>query len=90
MTNTTLTKRDKNLKDRQELGLLFVSIDISKNRLKRIEMKIQDSKAETERLKKIFKTETKKLKKYQNDYKNKSELFRENYGKFRQLRLLIK
>ena len=90
MTNTTLTKHDKALKDRQELGLLFVSIDVSKNRLERIEMKIQDSKAETKRLKKIFKTETKKLKKYQNDYKNKSELFRENYGKFRQLRLLIK
>ena len=90
MTNITLTKADKNLKDRQELGLLFVSIDVSKNRLERIEMKIQDSKAETKRLKKIFKTETKKLKKYQNDYKNKSELFRENYGKFRQLRLLIK
>ena len=90
MTNTTLTERDKNLKDRQELGLLFVSIDVSKSRLERIEMKIQDSKAETKRLKKIFKTETKKLKKYQNDYKNKSELFRENYGKFRQLRLLIK
>ena len=90
MTNTTLTEPDKTLKDRQELGLLFVSIDVSKSRLERIEMKIQDSKAETKRLKKIFKTETKKLKKYQNDYKNKSELFRENYGKFRQLRLLIK
>ena len=90
MTNITLTERDKNLKDRQELGLLFVSIDVSKNRLERIEMKIEDSKAETKRLKKIFKTETKKLKKYQNDYKDKSELFRENYGKFRQLRLLIK
>ena len=90
MTNTTLTERDKNLKDRQELGLLFISIDVSKNKLERIKMKIQDSKAETKRLKKIFKTETKKLKKYQNDYKNKSELFRENYGKFRQLRLLIK
>ena len=90
MTNITLTEPDKNLKDRQELGLLFVSIDVSKNRLERIEMKIQNSKAETKRLKKIFKTETKKLKKYQNDYKNKSELFRENYGKFRQLRLLIK
>ena len=87
MTNTTLTKPDKKLKDRQELGLLFVSIDVSKNRLERIEMKIQDSKAETKRLKKIFKKETKKLKKYQNDYKNKSELFRENYGKFRQLKL---
>ena len=90
MTNITLTEPDKNLKDRRELGLLFVSIDVSKNRLQRIEMKIQDSKAETKRLKKIFKKETKKLKKYQNDYKNKSELFRENYGKFRQLRLLIK
>jgi len=90
MTNITLTERDKNLKDRQELGLLFVSIDVSKSRLERIEMKIQDSKAETKRLKKIFKKETKKLKKYQNDYKNKSELFRENYGKFRQLKLLIK
>ena len=90
MTNTTLTERDKTLKDRQELGLLFVSIDVSKNRLERIEMKIQDSKAETKRLKKIFKAETKKLKKYQNDYKNKSELFREKYGKFRQLKLLIK
>jgi multidrug resistance efflux pump len=86
----TLTKPDKTLEDRRELGLLFVSIDVSKNRLERIEMKIQNSKAETKRLKKIFKTETKKLKKYQNDYKNKSELFRENYGKFRQLRLLIK
>ena len=90
MTNIKLTEPDKKLKDRQELGLLFVSIDVSKSRLERIEMKIQDSKAETKRLKKIFKAETKKLKKYQNDYKNKSELFREKYGKFRQLKLLIK
>ena len=85
-----ITKDDKQREDRLELGNLFVSIDVKKNRLERIEMKIQNSKAETKRLKKIFKTETKKLKKYQNDYKNKSELFRENYGKFRQLRLLIK
>ncbi len=55
MTNTTLTEPDKTLKDRQELGLLFVSIDVSKNRLERIEMKIQDSKAETKRLKKFLK-----------------------------------
>ena len=85
-----ITKDDKRREDSLVLGHLFVSIDVSKNRLERIEMKIQDSKAETKRLKKIFKAETKKLKKYQNDYKNKSELFRENYGKFRQLRLLIK
>ena len=85
-----ITKDDKRREDRLVLGHLFVSIDVSKNRLERLEMKIQNSKAETKRLKKIFKTETKKLKKYQNDYKNKSELFRENYGKFRQLRLLIK
>ena len=88
MTNTTLTKPDKKLEDRRELGLLFISIDVSKNKLERIEIKIQNSEAETKRLKKIFKEETKKLKKYQNDYKNKSELFRENYGKFRQLKLI--
>ena len=90
MTNTTLTKPDKKIKERRELGLLYISIDVSKNKLDRIEIKIQNSEAETKRLKKIFKQETKKLKKYQNDYKDKSELFRENYGKFRQLRLLIK
>ena len=88
MTNITLTKADKNLKDRQELGLLYISIDVSKNKLERIEIKIQNSEAETKRLKKIFKQETKKLKKYQDDYKDKSELFRENYGKFRQLKLI--
>ena len=88
MTNTTLTKPDKKLEDRRELGLLFISIDVSKNKLERIGIKIQNSEAETKRLKKIFKQETKKLKKYQNDYKNKSELFRENYGKFRQLKLI--
>ena len=88
MTNTTLTKPDKKIKERRELGLLFISIDVSKNKLERIEIKIQNSEAETKRLKKIFKQETKKLKKYQNDYKNKSELFRENYGKFRQLKII--
>ena len=88
MTNTTLTKPDKKIKERRELGLLYISIDVSKNKLERIETKIQNSKAETERLKKIFKAETKKLKKYQNDYKDKSELFIENYGKFRQLKLI--
>ena len=51
----TLTKPDKTLEDRRELGLLFVSIDVSKNRLERIEMKIQNSKAETKRLKKFLK-----------------------------------
>ena len=88
MTNTTLTKPDKKIEERRELGLLYISIDVSKNKLERIKIKIQNSKAETERLKKIFKSETKKLKKYQNDYKDKSELFRENYGKFRQLKLI--
>jgi len=83
-----ITKDDKQREDRLELGRLFVSIDVSKNRLERIKMKIQNSKAETKRLKKIFKTETKKLKKYQNENKIKSELFRENYGKFRQLKLI--
>ena len=90
MTNTTLTKPDKKLEDQRKLGLLYISIDVSKNKLERIEIKIQNSEAETKRLKKIFKEETKKLKKYQNDYKDKRELFRENYGKFRQLKLLIK
>ena len=88
MTNTTLTKPDKKIKERRELGLLYISIDVSKNKLERIKIKIQNSKAETERLKKIFKAETKKLKKYQNDYKDKSELFIENYGKFRQLKII--
>ena len=88
MTNITLTKPDKKLEDRRELGLLYISIDVSKNKLERIEIKIQNSEAETKRLKKIFKEETKKLKKYQNDFKYKSELFRENYGKFRQLKLI--
>ena len=88
MTNTTLTKPDKKLEDSRELGLLYISMDVSKNKLERIEIKIQNSEAETERLKKIFKEETKKLKKYQNDYKDKRELFRENYGKFRQLKLI--
>ena len=88
MTNTTLTKPDKKLEDGRELGLLYISMDVSKNKLERIEIKIQNSEAETKRLKKIFKEETKKLKKYQNDFKNKRELFRENYGKFRQLKLI--
>ena len=88
MTNTTLTKPDKKLEDRRELGLLYISMDVSKNKLERIEIKIQNSEAETKRLKKIFKEETKKLKKYQNDFKDKRELFRENYGKFRQLKLI--
>ena len=88
MTNTTLTKPDKKLEDGRELGLLYISMDVSKNKLERIEIKIQNSEAETKRLKKIFKEETKKLKKYQNDFKDKRELFRENYGKFRQLKLI--
>ena len=88
MTNNTLTKPDKKLEDGRELGLLYISMDVSKNKLERIEIKIQNSEAETKRLKKIFKEETKKLKKYQNDFKDKRELFRENYGKFRQLKLI--
>ena len=88
MIGYKITKDAKHREDRLELGRLFVSIDVSKNRLERIKMKIQNSKAETKRLKKIFKTETKKLKKYQNENKIKSELFRENYGKFRQLKLI--
>ena len=74
MTNTTLTKPDKKLEDRRELGLLYISMDVSKNKLERIKIKIQNSEAETKRLKKIFKEETKKLKKYQNDYKDKSRI----------------
>ena len=61
MTNITLTEPDKKLKDRQELGLLFVSIDVSKNRLERIEMKIQDSKAETKRYQDLISAQTERL-----------------------------
>ena len=52
MTNTTLTKPDKKIKERRELGLLYISIDVSKNKLERIETKrYQDLiSAQTERL----------------------------------------
>ena len=83
-----ITKDDKKREDRLELSRLWCDVDISKQKLESIKIDLQKSKAETKRLKKIFKTETKKLKKYQNDYKDKSELFRENYGKFRQLKLI--
>ena len=88
MTNVTLTKPDKKLEDGRELGLLYISMDVSKNKLERIEIKIQNSEAETKRLKKNLKKQIKKTKKYEDVYKNKWELFKENYGKFRQLKLI--
>ena len=90
MTNTTLTKTDKRREDFTELVRLKIDIDCSKNLLEHTEIKFQKSKEETKRLEKIFKQKIKEIEKLENSLNNKTELFRENYGKFRQLRLLIK
>ena len=85
-----ITKDDKKREDRLELSRLWCDVDIGKQKLESIKIDLQKSKAETKRLKKNLKKQIKKTKKYENAYKNKWELFRENYGKFRQLKLLIK
>ena len=85
-----ITKDDKKREDRLELSRLWCYQDTSKRELQSIEIKLEKSKAETKRLKKILKKQIKKTKKYEDVYKNKWELFKENYGKFRQLKLLIK
>ena len=88
MTNTTLTKTDKRREDFTELVRLKIDIDCSKNLLEHTEIKFQKSKQETKRLEKIFKQKLKEIEKLENSLNNKTELFRENYGKFRQLKLI--
>jgi predicted RNase H-like nuclease (RuvC/YqgF family) len=88
MTNTTLTKTDKRREDFTELVRLKIDIDCSKNLLEHTEIKFQKSKEETRRLEKIFKQKLKEIEKLENSLNNKTELFRENYGKFRQLKLI--
>ena len=88
MTNTTLTKTDKRREDFTELVRLKIDIDCSKNLLEHTEIKFQKSKEETKRLEKIFKQKLKEIEKLENSLNNKTELFRENYGKFRQLKLI--
>ena len=88
MTNTTLTKIDKRREDFTELVRLKIDIDCSKNLLEHTEIKFQKSKEETKRLEKIFKQKLKEIEKLENSLNNKTELFRENYGKFRQLKLI--
>ena len=88
MTNTTLTKIDKRREDFTELVRLKIDIDCSKNLLEHTEIKFQKSKEETKRLEKIFKQKIKEIEKLENSLNNKTELFRENYGKFRQLKLI--
>ena len=88
MTNTTLTKTDKRREDFTELVRLKIDIDCSKNLLEHTEIKFQKSKEETKRLEKIFKQKIKEIEKLENSLNNKTELFRENYGKFRQLKLI--
>ena len=85
-----ITKDDKKREDRLELTRLWCDVDISKQELQSIEIELEKSKAETKRLKKNLKKQIKKVKKYEDQKKKKWELYRENYGKFRQLRLLIK
>ena len=88
MTNTTLTKTDKRREDFTELVRLKIDIDCSKNLLEHTEIKFQKSKEETRRLEKIFKQKLKEIEKLENSLNNKTELFRENYGKFVQLKLI--
>ena len=88
MTNTTLTKTDKRREDFTELVRLKINISCSKNLLEHTEIKFQKSKEETKRLEKIFKQKLKEIEKLENSLNNKTELFRENYGKFRQLKLI--
>tara|TARA_R100000234_G_scaffold119347_1_gene102028 strand:- start:88 stop:354 length:267 start_codon:yes stop_codon:yes gene_type:complete len=88
MTNNTLTKRDKRCEDFTELVRLKIDINSSKSLLEHTEIKFQKSKEETKRLEKIFKQKLKEIEKLENSLDNKSKLFRENYGKFRQLKLI--
>ena len=88
MTNNTLTKRDKRCEDFTELVRLKIDINSSKSLLEHTEIKFQKSKEETKRLEKIFKQKLKEIEKLENSLNNKTELFRENYGKFRQLKLI--
>ena len=88
MTNITLTERDKRREDFTELVRLNIDIDCSKSLLEHTEIKFQKSKEETRRLEKIFKQKLKEIKKLENSLINKRKLFRENYGKFRQLKII--
>ena len=88
MTNTTLTERDKRREDFTELVRLKIDIDCSKSLLEHTETKFQKSKEETRRLEKIFKQKLKEIEKLENSLINKRKLFRENYGKFTQLKLI--
>ena len=86
MTNITLTERDKQREDFTELVRLNIDIDCSKSLLEHTEIKFQKSKAR--RLEKIFKQKLKEIEKLENSLINKRKLFRENYGKFRQLKII--
>ena len=88
MTNITLTERDKRREDFTELVRLNIDIDCSKSLLEHTEIKFQKSKEETRRLEKIFKQKLKEIEKLENSLINKRKLFRENYGKFRQLKII--
>ena len=88
MTNNTLTERDKRREDFTELVRLNIDINCSKSLLEHTEIKFQKSKEETRRLEKIFKQKLKEIEKLENSLINKRKLFRENYGKFRQLKII--
>ena len=88
MTNNTLTERDKRREDFTELVRLNIDINCSKSLLEHTEIKFQKSKEETRRLEKIFKQKLKEIEKLENSIINKRKLFRENYGKFRQLKII--
>ena len=88
MTNNILTERDKRREDFTELVRLNIDINCSKSLLEHTEIKFQKSKEETRRLEKIFKQKLKEIEKLENSLINKRKLFRENYGKFRQLKII--
>ena len=88
MTNNTLTERDKRREAFTELVRLNIDINCSKSLLEHTEIKFQKSKEETRRLEKIFKQKLKEIEKLENSLINKRKLFRENYGKFRQLKII--
>ncbi len=90
MTTITTTKTDKQaLEDWREIKRLHRNLCVNESLLKTTEKHLKKSREETKRLQEICESDLQEIKNLKDLFNQKSKLFKENYGKFVQLKLSI-
>ena len=89
MTTLIETKTDKQaIEDWRELKRVHSDLWLKESLLETTKKHLKKSKEETKRLQQIYESELQEIKNFKDLFNQKSKLFKENYGKFVQLKLI--